>query len=111
YMAASYAAVVVYASLHPLAGWAPPTAPLLAFLGAPWPRYYTLFDVVVNVLAYLPLGFLLVPALHPRIRPWPAALMALLCGGLLSLALEPLQQFLPERVPSNLDLASNAAGS
>jgi len=37
--------------------------------------------------------------------------MALLAGALLSFAMEMLQNYLPRRVPSNLDLALNTAGS
>ena len=34
-----YALLIVYASLHPLAGWRIAGTPMLDFLGAPWPRY------------------------------------------------------------------------
>src|SRR6218665_1181649 len=40
-----------------------------------------------------------------------AVLLATLAGALLSLAMEFLQIYLPRRVPSNLDLALNAAGA
>lgn len=111
YLAAAYALLVIYASLHPFSGWRDTGAPLLAFLGAAWPRYYTVFDLVTNMLAYVPLGFLLVPALQPRLRLGLAALSAALAGCLLSFSLETLQHFLPTRVPSNLDLASNSLGA
>jgi hypothetical protein len=72
-------------------------------------RYSTCWSIVV---AYLPLGFLLALALRrlPGGR-WTATIVALLLGSLLSLAMEFLQNWLPARVSSNLDLACNTAGA
>jgi VanZ family protein len=111
YLAVAYALLVAYASLHPLVGWRDTGAPLMDFLSAPWPRYYTGFDLAANILAYVPLGFLLVPALQGRLGPAAAALVAMLAGAGLSLALETLQHFLSSRVPSNIDLACNTLGA
>lgn len=111
YLAAAYALLIVYASLHPFSGWRDLGAPAFEFLGSPWPRYYTWFDMLVNVLAYLPLGLHMVPALRERLRPAGAALLAVVAGAALSLALETLQNFLPTRVPSNLDLGCNTIGT
>lgn len=106
-----YALLVIYASLHPLAGWRAVGTPLLDFLGAPWPRYFTRFDLAVNVAAYLPLGFLLVPALETRVKPGWAVVLAFAFGAALSLGMEVLQNFLPSRVPSNVDWGCNMAGT
>ena len=111
YLAIAYALLVAYASLHPLTGWQDNGVPVFDYLGAAWPRYYTGFDLAANILAYLPLGFLLVPALQMRLGIAAAALLAALAGGGLSFALESLQNFLPSRVPSNIDLACNAIGA
>jgi VanZ family protein len=110
YLAVAYALLVAYASLHPLSGWRDTGAPVLDFLTAAWPRYHTGFDLAANILAYVPLGFLIVPALQGRLGV-AAALLAALAGGGLSFALETLQNFLPSRVPSNIDLACNAIGA
>ena len=110
-LALAYALLVVYASLHPVGGWHDSGAPLFEFLSAPWPRYYTWLDIGLNLLAYLPLGLLLVPALQPRLKPGTAVLAAWFLGAALSFVLEVLQHYLPSRVPSNLDFASNAAGA
>jgi VanZ family protein len=32
------------------------------------PRYWTMFDAVINVIGYIPLGMLLAYAMHPRLR-------------------------------------------
>lgn len=111
YLAIAYALLVAYASLHPLTGWRDTGAPLLDFLSAPWPRYHTDFDLAANILAYVPLGFLLVPALQSRLGIAAAALLAVLAGGGLSLGVEVLQHYLPSRVPSNIDLACNLIGA
>jgi len=111
YLAIAYALLVAYASLHPLTGWRDNGVPVFDYLGAAWPRYYTGFDLAANILAYLPLGFLLVPALQGRLGIAAAALIAALAGGGLGFVLETLQNFLPSRVPSNIDLACNAIGA
>lgn len=111
YLTVAYALLIAYASLHPLIGWRDTGAPPFDFLAAAWPRYYTGFDLAANILAYVPLGFLVVPALQSRLGIAAAALLAVLAGGGLSLALETLQNYLPGRVPSNIDLACNAIGT
>ncbi len=111
YLATAYALLVIYASLYPFSGWHDTGAPLMDFLTAAWPRYYTVFDLVTNVLAYVPLGFLLVPALQRRLGLIAATLLAVCFGAALSFSMETLQHFLPTRVPSNLDLAGNGLGA
>lgn len=108
YLALAYLALVIYASLHPFSGWRDSGLSPFAFLDAGWPRYWTVFDVAANLLAYLPLGFLLTLALPGRTGK---ALVATACGIALSFSLESLQTWLPSRVPSNLDLASNTLGA
>ncbi len=111
YLALAYLALVVYASLHPFSGWRDPGLSPIFFLTAAWPRYWTVFDLGINVLAYLPLGFLLALTLRRLPGRWTPACVALLLGALLSLCLECLQAWLPARVASNLDLACNTCGA
>ncbi len=110
YLFAAYALLVTYASLHPFSGWAGTGVPALGFLTLSLPRYFTAFDVIVNIAGYVPLGLLGVMALYPHLRQTPAAILATVFSLLLSLSLEALQTYLPSRIPSNLDVASNAAG-
>lgn len=105
-----YALLIVYASWYPFSGWHDIGIPPLAFLTAPLPHYRTVFDLATNVIAYIPLGILLVFALYPRIRRAWAFLTAVASGALLSATMEAVQTFLPSRVASNLDLLTNAAG-
>ena len=106
-----FAALVVYASLYPFEGWRWLGGSVWAFLHAPFPRYWTRFDVLANLVGYMPLGFLLaLGLLRSGWGRW-AWLAGLLLPAMLSLLLETLQNFLPKRVPSNLDLGLNVAGA
>jgi VanZ family protein len=110
-LAAVYAGLVVYASLYPFADWRDQGIEPWAFLLAPLPKYWTGFDVAVNVAGYAPLGLLLaLGALRSGLTDWPV-LMATVLGAGLSLVMETLQSYLPVRVPSNVDFALNAAGA
>lgn len=111
HLALLWALLIAYASLHPLSDFREGGGDLLGFLSAPWPRYWTRFDVIANALGYLPLGFLLVPAASPWLRRLPALFVACVLATGLSIGLEVLQHYLPTRVPSNLDVASNAVGA
>ena len=111
YLAAAYTLLVIYASLHPFTGWRDTGVEPTAFLLSSWPRYWTVFDLITNVLAYLPLGFLWVPALQARTgRPVAVIVAGTLCACL-SLSMETLQNYLPSRVPSNIDFSCNALGA
>lgn len=111
YLAVAYLVLVVYASLHPFSGWRDTGLSPTAFLDAAWPRYWTVFDLATNVLAYLPLGFLLALTLSRIPGRLSSAFVATLLASLISFSLECLQTWLPSRVPSNLDLASNMLGA
>lgn len=109
-----YALAIAYASLNPFFAWRWPEA----FTLFVWPRYVNSFDIVVNVVAYAPLGGLLVErhlqksheAAEPLVmtRIWWHSVLA---GALLSLVMEILQAFLPLRVSSPIDLLTNTAGT
>lgn len=107
----AYVLLIAYASLYPLAGWRDPGGSAFAFVGAPWPRYVTAFDVAANFFAYLPYGALAALAVRPRLAPAAAWLVAALTGGVLSVALEAAQSYLPARIPSNVDVIANVAGA
>lgn len=110
YLFIAYILLVVYASLHPFSGWRDRGLPPFGFLTAPFPRPISAFDVVANVIGYLPLGFFAVLASYPFARRGSAFAFGFACSLTLSFALESLQLYLPTRSSSNLDLLSNAAG-
>ena len=103
--------LVVYASLYPFMDWRDQGLWPFAFLKEPLPRYWTGFDVGVNLLGYAPLGFLLALAALRSGRAAHAVSVAALAAALLSLSMETLQSYLPSRVPSNVDFALNAIGA
>ncbi|MCA1857186.1 VanZ family protein [Massilia oculi] len=106
----AYLLLIVYASWYPFSGWRDSGLPLFTFLNLVKPRYWTGFDVGVNIIGYVPLGMLLVLSVYPRIRGVWAVLLAALAGVLVTMTMEAVQNFLPSRVPSNLDLVTNAGG-
>ena len=108
---AVYTLLLLYSGLAPWRGWRDLGVAPLAYLTAPVPRHLTTFDLIVNVLGYVPLGALVVLALHPRTRGAIAVLMAVAAGALLSGTIEAMQTYLPSRVPSNIDLATNTLGA
>lgn len=110
-LALVYIGLIVYASLYPFEDWRDQGVLPWSFLTAPLPRYWTGFDVLSNVLGYMPVGFLLTLAALRTYRRKRAIIMAVVAAASLSLMMESFQSFLPERVPSNLDLYLNVAGA
>lgn len=103
--------LIVYASLYPFTEWRNQGISPLTFLTASLPRYWTGFDVGVNLAGYAPLGFLLALAALRSGRTRWAVSVAVLGAGALSLVMEALQSYLPARIPSNVDFALNATGA
>jgi len=106
-----YVLLIVYASLYPFSGWEDIGISPFAYVMAPMPHYWTMFDVLTNIAGYIPLGMLGVFALYPRLNGYAAFLLVTLFGGLLAGTMEAIQIFLPSRVASNLDLLSNTGGA
>lgn len=108
---AVYALLVIYASVYPLEGWHGHGLSPFAYLASPWPRSVMTLDVVLNILGYMPYGFLCVLALYPRVRGLGAFAVALTSAAVLSACLEAAQSYLPTRVAANLDVLCNLAGA
>lgn len=106
-----YTLALIYGSLFPWIGWRPIGLSGLDFLGHTWPRYWTWFDLLANVALYLPFGLLLTWRLLHRWTPSRALIMSWLVGCILSICMESLQTFMPGRIPSSLDVLSNALGT
>ncbi|MBS1207679.1 MAG: hypothetical protein H6R19_77 [Proteobacteria bacterium] len=110
YLCVAYALLTLYVCLFPFKGWTDSGISPFAFLIAPWPKYNQPLDIYLNVLGFVPLGFTFAAAFHKRYRTSGVVLLALLASGGLSFTVEFLQNYLPTRVASNLDLATNIAG-
>ena len=110
FLAALYGLAIVYASLQPFSNWLAPLPGEGFFLFAPWPQRWVRYDLVTNVVAYVPFGFFvaLIPRRHTPMGMLAAAASA---GALLSFTMETLQMFLPTRDASLADLLSNTAGA
>jgi VanZ family protein len=106
-----YSFLIAYASLYPFSNWHSIGLSPWHFLFMPMPHYWTAFDVVTNIVGYLPLGMLVVFALYPRMRDGSAATVAVLYGLMFSGTMEAVQTFLPNRVSSNLDFLTNTTGT
>jgi VanZ family protein len=106
-----YVALVVYASLYPFSEWRDLGPWPWGFLLAPWPHYWTAFDLYSNVLGYIPLGVLFALTALRTGHAQQAVLRATLAASALSLLLETLQGYLPSRVPSNIDWVLNSGGA
>jgi len=107
---AVWALLLAYASLYPF--WPlrvpSPDAAAAFFLA---PRYPSRPDIVFNVLAYVPLGVLLCLYFRQSHPGWRAMVRAVLAAACLSLTMELVQFFVPNRVASLHDMLFNAAGA
>jgi VanZ family protein len=104
-----YALSIVYVSLTPFTGWS--EAESHTSFWSQWPRYISLFDVAINVLAYIPLGLFAHIFLRRRTGPGLAAFLSVVMGIALSFAMESLQQYLPTRIATVVDLLANSGGA
>ena len=110
-LGAGFAASIIVATLYPLSDWKLHTASVWAFVWQGLPRYWTWFDLLSNLLAYLLLGLLLTLGWLKRAPGATAVgIVGLFCVAL-SFGLEAAQSFLPGRVPSLLDWIANSLGA
>ncbi len=105
-----YLCLVIYTSLTPFNFLLDSRVLPWSWLVAPTPRFIPLFDVITNIVGYLPFGFLMVFSLYPRLLKWSAFICTLFLGILVSGLLESLQTYLPTRIPSSIDWYSNTLG-
>lgn len=106
-----YIVLVVYASLYPFEDWRNQGVLPWGYLTQSLPKYWSGFDVALNVAGYAPLGFLgVLTALRTGHGKYAITLVTF--GALcLSFLMEGLQNYLPARVASNADLALNVVGA
>ncbi len=110
-LALIYMGLIVYASLYPFGEWRDQGIAPWAFLAASLPKFWTGFDVAVNVAGYAPLGGLLALSALRTGRFRHAVWVSLAAASLLSLTMEVLQSYLSARVPSREDWLLNTLGA
>lgn len=111
YVLAVIAFGMVYASFRPFSGWQQPRRGWFAFFGEEL-HFVNKWDHFLNVVGYVPLGFLAVLALITARRSiGTASVVALLACTAFSLGVETLQSALATRTSSLVDVVTNIAGS
>lgn len=105
-----YAGLIAFGSLYPFVGLKGLENWSGEFITAPLPRFITRNDISTNLLAYLPLGYALALRLGLPRRRLRALFFATGAGFVYSVALESLQQLVPGRIASNLDVLLNTLG-
>ena len=111
WMSLLYGTLVIYGTLFPLSEWTPPLLGWSNPITHSWPDRASRADIIINVLAYIPLGLFLALWLRPRLGLVVAVILASLFGSGLSFTLEVLQSALPSRVPTLLDWVTNSGGT
>lgn len=107
----AYLFLILYASWYPFTGWENDSLVTLPEALQQWPHYWTKFDAITNVIGYIPLGALIVFALYPWRHRALSVLLATLAGIATTVLVEVVQHFLPTRVTSLMDIATNSAGA
>lgn len=105
-----YSLLIIYASCYPFSIWRNQGLDFFDFLWAPMPKYWTVFDVVINAIGYIPLGFLAFLTVRTQFSNIVGLVWGLIWAGLLSVCMETIQGFMPLRVSSNLDVLLNVLG-
>jgi VanZ family protein len=102
--------LLAYASLYPFFPLRPPTPEGVAgfFLT---PRYIMRADIAFNVIAYVPLGTLACLYFRQASGERHPIVRAVALAAAFSFLMEILQLFIPNRVSSAVDVASNAFGA
>lgn len=107
----AYAILLVYGTLFPLTGWRFPIENIWDTLLADGVKPTPPSDIITNVLVYIPFGLLLFDNVATRLSATIAVMIAVILGTSLSISLETIQAFIPQRVPSILDVILNAGGT
>jgi VanZ family protein len=91
------------------------TVPYKAFLQSPVKEFEASWnyaeDLLMNIAGFVPLGFLFCAYCVWRRSRWKAILCATLAGGILSLTIEVLQAYIPQRVSGTTDIITNTLGT
>jgi VanZ family protein len=70
-----------------------------------------LSDLLLNIVGFVPVGFLVCAYLGATRSRQNAILYAILAGGLLSFVIEVMQAYIPQRVSGTTDIVTNTLGA
>jgi len=107
---AVWALLIAYASLYPFLPLRLPTPEAIATFFSR-PRFVTEFDIVLNVVAYVPLGALACLYFRQARGDAGAIPRSAALGAAFSFAMETCQLFIPGRVASIYDVLANSGGA
>ena len=99
--------IILAASFAPFSGWKWPTVPILEFVSYPLPHYVSLVDNFLNILIYILYAAVLSRLVRSVKWAW---IWVLLVVCFTSFFVEVIQNFLPNRIASNLDILCNVMG-
>jgi len=89
--------------------------PYHSFLTPPWrefdPSWSYFWDLVRNIVGFMPLGFLLCALLSLSMQNYRAVLYSVFSGAALSLCIEVLQAYIPQRESGMTDIITNTLGA
>ncbi len=116
-IAVVWATLAIYATLYPFEDWRDQGVAPWAFMSEGWPKYWTAFDVLANLLGYAVLAGVAAVAVMRGPRPPGGRVLALrllavvVACAALSFLLESVQTYLPERRAAFSDWVCNSAGA
>lgn len=103
-----YVAFLFYGALFPFQGWSVPIDSIIEIVLYGWLEDIFLFDIVQNLLFFLPFGFFAGTYLLMQKRHLTVVfLLATLASFCTSCCIEILQTYNPARIPSLLDISLN----
>ncbi len=103
-----YVLFLFYGALHPFHAWCFPSASVVSIVLFGWLEHIFLFDIVQNLILFLPFGFFASGYLLLRKTPLlKVLLLATIASFCISFFIESLQTYNPARIPSLLDVALN----
>lgn len=102
-----YTLFIIYGGLFPFVDWRLPSQSLMEVWMQMLGERVSRSDLLTNILAYIPLGFLISSVCSARFGNFSRILLTVILGSLLSFSMECLQMFLPARTSSSVDLLLN----
>src|SRR4029077_7511487 len=91
---AFFALAFVYASLEPFQPWLAPVPDTPFFLFSPWSGRWLRYDMLLNVVAYLPFGFF-VGLSRRGASPAKRIVTSVVIGAAISFTMEWMQMYIP----------------